>query len=165
MNDIQQIRKSLIWGVPLYLGLIAGAYLLTVHEILPTIEAITSKAPVVRIAPSLQLIPFVGIACILGILVASTRAVPLNARNVKRFERAFIAAVGVCVVAMVLIPVTSVLQRVYMPRNGYSMCAELKDNPTFWFTDWVRNPAWCVKGKSLEWVNEQAGATAPPGTP
>ncbi|GKT21842.1 hypothetical protein [Acidovorax sp. SUPP3334] len=156
MNDIHQIRKSLLWGVPLYLGLIAGAYLLTAHEILPTIEAITSQAPVVRIAPSLQLIPFIGIACILGILVASTRAIPLSDKTIKRFERAFIAAVAVCVAAMVLIPVTSVLQRVYMPRNGYSICTELKDNPTLWFTDWVRDPAWCVKGKSMDWVNEQA---------
>jgi hypothetical protein len=48
------------------------------------------------------------------------------------------------------------LQNHFMPRLGYSQCTELQGNPTLWFTDWVKHPAWCVSGKTLEWVTEQA---------
>jgi hypothetical protein len=43
-----------------------------------------------------------------------------------------------------------------MPKLGYTRCNILEDHPTIYFTDWVKNPDWCVRGKSREWVNEQA---------
>jgi len=42
-----------------------------------------------------------------------------------------------------------------MPKLGYTRCI-LEDHPTIYFTDWVKNPAWCVRGKRREWVKEQA---------
>jgi hypothetical protein len=43
-----------------------------------------------------------------------------------------------------------------MPNLGYSLCNILKGHPNIHFTDWVKNPDWCVRGKSREWIKEQA---------
>jgi len=110
----------------------------------------------VRIAPAAQLALFVAIFCLLSIVVGGMRAVPCREALIKRFERAFNIAAFAGIAAIMLIPVTSIAQRFYMPSIGYAMCSELQGNPTMWFTDWVRDPTWCVKGKSLEWVNEKA---------
>ncbi len=48
------------------------------------------------------------------------------------------------------------LQYYAMPKLGYTRCNILEDHPTIYFTDWVKNPDWCVRGKSREWVNEQS---------
>ncbi|SDC78375.1 hypothetical protein SAMN05192589_103216 [Paracidovorax valerianellae] len=89
------------------------------------------------------------------IAMGAMRAIPTSDSGIKKFERFLTYTVLLNTLVLVLIPVTSVAQRFYMPSVGYSMCSELQGNPTMWFTDWVRDPAWCVKGKSLEWVNEQ----------
>ena len=47
-------------------------------------------------------------------------------------------------------------QQFYFPKHGYTQCDLLHGNPTIWFTDWVKNPAWCVRGKDRSWVFEQA---------
>ncbi|WCM93365.1 hypothetical protein M5C99_01105 [Acidovorax sp. NCPPB 2350] len=156
MFDVQRIRKTLVWGIPLYLGLTAGSLLMIAHMIVPTIMGIAAQAPAVRIAPAVQVTPFIAAFCILGIVVASMRAIPCSSRAIQPFERAFIITVLAGGVAMLLIPVTALISRHYMPSLGYSTCHALQGNPTLWFTDWVRDPAWCVQGKSLEWVNEQA---------
>ncbi|WP_280190302.1 hypothetical protein [Delftia sp. PS-11] len=43
-----------------------------------------------------------------------------------------------------------------MPKLGYTRCNILEGHPNMYFTDWVKNPDWCVRGKSREWVREQA---------
>ncbi len=62
--------------------------------------------------------------------------------------------------AIALIPVFtlggSFLQHRYLPKMGYYYCDQLSGNPTLWFNDWVRDPAWCVYKKDHAWVREQA---------
>ncbi len=161
MFDVARIRKTLIWGIPLYLGLATGSILMVACIMIPTMEGVAERAPVVRIAPAVQVAPFIAAFCLLGIIVASMRAVPCSDRFIKPFEHAFIAVVLAGGVAMLLIPATAALARFQMPRIGYTPCHLLQGQPTRWFTDWVRDPAWCVEGKSPEWVNEQA-RHAPP---
>ncbi|MDA8452474.1 hypothetical protein M5C97_07330 [Acidovorax sp. NCPPB 3859] len=156
MRDVAGIRKTLIWGIPLYLGVAIGSILMVAYIMVPTIEGIAERAPVVRIGPAVLVAPFVAAFCLLGVVVASMRAIPCSDRIIKPFERAFIATVFAGVVAMLLIPVTAALARSRMPSIGYTQCHVLQGQPTLWFTDWVRDPAWCVRGKSLDWVNEQA---------
>ncbi|AVS80681.1 hypothetical protein C8244_06500 [Paracidovorax avenae] len=156
MFDVAGIRKTLIWGIPLYLALATGSILMVAYIMVPTIEGVAERAPVVRIGPAVLVAPFVAAFCLLGVVVASMRAIPCSDRIIKPFERAFIATVLAGVVAMLLIPVTAALARSRMPSIGYTQCHVLQGQPTLWFTDWVRDPAWCVKGKTLEWVNEQA---------
>ncbi|AVS87887.1 hypothetical protein C8238_06170 [Paracidovorax avenae] len=156
MRDVAGIRKTLIWGIPLYLALATGSILMVAYIMVPTIEGVAERAPVVRIGPAVLVAPFVAAFCLLGVVVASMRAIPCSDRIIKPFERAFIATVLAGVVAMLLIPVTAALARSRMPSIGYTQCHVLQGQPTLWFTDWVREPAWCVRGKSVDWVNEQA---------
>lgn len=52
--------------------------------------------------------------------------------------------------------VVTPLQYYAMPRLGYTRCNILEGHPNIYFTDWVKTPEWCVRGKSREWVKEQA---------
>ncbi|WOI46024.1 hypothetical protein [Acidovorax sp. BLS4] len=165
MFDVKKIRRALIWGIPLFLGLAAGCLWMTADILVTAIVNVVNRASAVRITPGVWVAPFCAAFSLLGIIVGCLRAVPVSDHAIKPFERAFQAAVLGGVVAMFLIPATSVIQRFYMPGIGYSMCSELEGHPTMWFTDWVRDPAWCAKGKSLEWVNEQARIARHPGKP
>lgn len=165
MHDIQQIRKSLLWGVPLSALVGAGSLWLGHEAVVRTVQQIAAGAAGVRIAPAAQLAPFLVVLCILGIVVGIMRAIPLSDGPIRRAERAFNITVAASAIAFLLVPVTSIAQRFYMPSIGYTQCHALQGQPTLWFTDWVRDPAWCVKGKSLDWVNEQARAPAPHGVP
>lgn len=109
--------------------------------------------------------PFTAFTFLVAMVLGAMRAVPCRENSIKKFERFFMFALLLNVFVMVLIPVTSVALRFYMPTLGYSICSDLKDNPAMWFTDWIRNPDWCVKGKSREWVNEQAGSNNQQITP
>jgi len=156
MFEVKKVRRALIWSLPLFIGVAASCVWAIRHGIIPTFEAIAAGAPVVRIAPAVQVTPFIAVFCILAAVIGSMRAIPVSDEVIHPFERVFTICVLLSGVAMVLIPVTSVAQRFYMPSQGYSACSELEGNPTMWFTDWVRDPTWCVKGKTLEWVREQA---------
>lgn len=61
---------------------------------------------------------------------------------------------------LVGILVQAPLVRIVMPMYGYSICHKLDGGLSLWHNDWVRDPAWCVRGKSHEWVFEQATAKA-----
>lgn len=165
MFDVKKVRATLLWAIPLYLGLMAGSCLLIRYEIIPTIVNVATLAPAVRIAPAALLAPFIALICAVALILGTMRAVPCSDESIKPIERFFTIVVLSSGVALLLIPVTSLVLRFYMPNLGYSICSDLKDNPTMWFTDWVRDPAWCVRGQSLEWVNEQARAAVPPGRP
>ncbi|WP_053844361.1 hypothetical protein [Paracidovorax avenae] len=156
MHDIQQIRKSLLWGIPLCVLVGAGCLWLGFEAVIRTIQQIAAGAAGVRIAPAAQLAPFVAVLCILGIVVGIMRATPFSDGLIRRAERAFNITVAVSAIAFLLVPVTSIAQHYYMPSIGYTQCHILQGQPMRGFTDWVRDPAWCVKGKTLEWVNEQA---------
>nr|WP_284405546.1 hypothetical protein [Acidovorax sp. SUPP3434] len=133
---------------------------------MPVLQGIHALAPVVRIYPAAQLAPFCSLVCMMSIVLSAMRAIPCDERVSKRFEYLLAVIVVISLIVMVLIPVTSIAQRFFMPSLGYASCSELQGNPTLWFSDWVRDPAWCVKGKSLDWVNEQARtAAAPHSTP
>ena len=162
MHDIQQIRKSLLWGIPLCVLVGAGCLWLGFEAVIRTIQQIAAGAAGVRIAPAAQLAPFVAVLCILGIVVGAMRAVPLSDGLIRRAERAFNITVAASAVAFLLVPVTSIAQHYYRPSIGYTQCHVLHGQPMRGFTDWVRDPAWCVKGKSLDWVNEQAQHAPPP---
>ncbi|WP_208912622.1 hypothetical protein [Paracidovorax avenae] len=165
MHDVKQIRKALWWGLPLSAALGAGALMMVGYIAVPMFQDIFARAPGVRIAPAVLLAPFLAVVCFMGMVVSSMRAIPCRASLIKRFEFAANLSIAASTIALLLVPVTSIAQRFYMPSIGYTQCHALQGQPTLWFTDWVRDPAWCVKGKSLDWVNEQARAPVPHGAP
>lgn len=164
MHDIPALRKIMLWSTPLFLGIAASCVWVTLHGIVPVFQGIAARAPAVRVAPAAQLAPFVAVVCLMAIVLGAMRVAKCRAAAIAKFERAFTIAVLASGLVMLLIPVTSFIQRVYMPSLGYTACYELQGNPTLWFTDWVKDPALCVKGKSLDWVNEQARLSTPRAT-
>ncbi|MDA8457037.1 hypothetical protein M4R22_19945 [Acidovorax sp. GBBC 3334] len=159
MNDLQHIRKTMVWGTPLCMAIAAGCIVLMAHALIPTLHAMVSHADAVRITPAAQVAPFVAFTCLLAIVRGTLCSVPCSEGTAAKLERAFHLSAQAGMFALALVPVNSIAQRVYMPSAGYSVCTELQGSPSAWFTDWVRDPAWCVKGNSLEWVNERARAT------
>lgn len=85
------------------------------------------------------------------------KSIPCKERTLKIAERIFALSVftGTGVVLLCSF-VIAPLQYYAMPKLDYTRCNILEDHPTIYFTDWVKNPDWCVRGKSREWVNEQA---------
>ena len=165
MHDILALRKTMLWSTPLFLGIAASCGWATLHGVVPVFQGIAARAPVVRIAPAAQLAPCVAVVCIMAIILGAMRVALCRAAALAKFERAFTIAVLASGLVMLLIPVTSFIQRVYMPSLGYTACYELQGNPTLWFTDWVKDPALCVEGKSLEWANGQAPLSKSLATP
>jgi len=157
MNNTRQIRKALVWGLPLCLSMAFLFGWLILDSVIPPIKQMIFSMPVIRIRPTALLAPFALLISLVLPLGLVLKAIPYEGVWVKRLEALFNFLVFLSVGVLCLIISTSALaQSRWMPRLGYVQCDQLQDQPSVWFTDWVRNPAWCVKGKSLEWVNEQA---------
>lgn len=156
-----QARKVLIFFAPMALLMMAGTWYAVVPEFLGTLNDLAARAPSVRIGAAdpvaLAVFPFLA-----GLLVALVlKALPAAQATVDRVVRWVHVLLILAAVLLVLgVPAIKLLQSVAMPRLGYASCNQLDGQPTFWFNDWVRDPAWCVSGKSRAWVNEQA-AQAP----
>ncbi len=161
MHDIPALRRTMLWSTPLFIGISASCVWVTLHGVVQVFQGIAARAPVVRIAPAAQLAPFVAVVCIMAIVLGAMRVALCREAAIAKFERAFTIAVLASGLVMLLIPVTSIAQHYYMPSIGYTPCHTLQGQPTRWFTDWVRDPAFCVKGKSPDWVNEQVRRLPP----
>src|SRR5258708_8116230 len=90
-----------------------------------------------------------------GILRGSEVRCKKAAKNTRMLIFLSAIAVGVFIMFFCIFAITP-FQYYSMPKLGYTRCNILEDHPTIYFTDWVKNPDWCVRGKSREWVNEQA---------
>ncbi|SDC77292.1 hypothetical protein SAMN05192589_103191 [Paracidovorax valerianellae] len=130
------------------------------------VNALRESAPVVRIWPVLMLAPAMLPLALLTLILLPMKGMQVGKRIVARSTRWINVLVVLNGVSLLLMASTStLLQSHFLPPMGYEKCADLQGQPSLWFTDWVRDPAWCVKGKSLEWVNEQARTAAAHGTP
>lgn len=157
MQAVGEVRKALIWGVPFLVGLAVACGWLFFGSVIPSTRDLLGLAPVVRVGSMGYLTPFVGAIAVLTMVLLILKAIPYQGKAYKLIERANLGFIFGAFILMVLILCTSALvQNHYLPKLGYSKCTELQGNPTMWFTDWVKNPEWCVEGKTREWVNEQA---------
>jgi hypothetical protein len=94
---------------------------------------------------------------ITGIIFLVQKSIPCRSSILKISERIFkITTITGVVIMITCLLVITPLQYYAMPKLGYTRCNILEDNPTIYFTDWVKNPAWCERGKSPEWLKEQA---------
>lgn len=161
MHDTAQIRKMLVWGIPLFMGLSIASFWMVPSMIVRPIGQVMALAPAIRVVPGSLVLPFVGVFAALAVVIALLRAIPYNGKPLHVLEKAFNLTVLASFIALALAATTgTLLQDHYLPKLGYSRCELLQGNPTLWFTDWVRNPDWCVLGKTLEWVDEQAQSPA-----
>ena len=82
----------------------------------------------------------------------------------RQYSTKIIFTLGISSALVSLIFITP-LQYYAMPKLGYTRCNILEGHPTIYFTDWVKKPEWCVRGKSREWVMEQARLASGPENP
>lgn len=157
MNNLINLRKGLILYIPVLSMLSALSVWTYKNILLDTIVSLGNMGPVVRITPGSPAVVyflFVAIALIVGLV---SKAMPCRENIVRILERVFNISIYIGVfIALTCLIIFAPLQYYAMPKLGYVRCNILKDHPSIYFTDWVRNPSWCVRGKSREWVMEQA---------
>jgi hypothetical protein len=163
MSEVQRFRKALVWALPLYAGTTVVSGWVIVDYLLPTLVSLVHLAPVIRIGVAALLLPFLGAITFVAGVIFVLKAIPIGQALVRKLVKIlnFLALASAGVLVLVL-PAAMFSQHHFMPTLGYSQCELLKDSPNLWFTDWIKNPDWCVKGKSREWVNEQAARQASP---
>lgn len=158
----QQIRKKLWWMLPFFSAMACLAWVATFAFVVPAFHELLQLTPSVRIEPAGLLAPVFGLLCTVIVVLSLLRAIPYNGIWSKRLEwfmnGIVLSAGGVMVV---IVFSSTLVQNHYMPQLGYSRCDLLEGNPSLWFSDWVKNPDWCVQGKTREWVNEQAKLAHP----
>jgi hypothetical protein len=144
-------------GIALVLIAISFYWYMITLEI-PEVRRLLSLAPMVRIGGAVVLVPPILLLFVILSIMLVLRAVPAY-----EGVSAFLGRVVNIMVLWIMIPlfffvllIARPLQQHYMPKLGYSQCSLLSGNRALYFTDWVKNPAWCVKGKDREWVFEQA---------
>jgi hypothetical protein len=158
--DIPKIRKSLLWVTPFCALLIAFSVWMFLRDLDLYRKVTIERPPVIRsgslMGASLLLIP-VCIAMWLGVFF----------RGLAWHRAADRVGVGL----MVLLPVVIVGFLVaafasfavplhYYGDYGYTECAEVRRASRIRGSVWLRDSKWCVAGRDIEWVNEQAAKEA-----
>ncbi|WP_284415275.1 hypothetical protein [Acidovorax sp. SUPP3334] len=165
-DEAVHIRKTLLFAIPATVLMLGLCCYFTFWAIPDLVNALRESAPVVRIWPVLMLAPAMLPLAFLTLILLPMKGMQVGERIVARSTRWINVLVVLNGISLLLMASTStLLQSHFLPPMGYEKCADLKGQPSLWFTDWVRDPAWCVKGKSLEWVNEQANSAVPHGSP
>lgn len=98
------------------------------------------------------------------IVLLTLQAIPCERAWTWAVELAFLwFLIGSLFLMLPLVLAVGLLPYRYMPELGYTECyispsgkTRGRRGPSFW----VKNPDWCVKGKTREWVNEQARLVA-----
>ena len=157
-NDVTAARKMLSgWPMVSTVLLIPMTYYGMFH-LISEIQRLQADAPVIRVYAASILSPLVGMLVVAALASLIARAIPASPTVLHNIGRCInflmLWACGPSLLFVVLL--ARPLQQHYMPKLGYLECGLLHGNPTLWFTDWIKNPAWCVKGKDREWVFEQA---------
>ena len=129
---------------------------------------IAQEAPVVRLGGGLGFVVMAFCLILIGVLMTVSGFL-LLIKQPARFitfrdaiaERTLYAVLALGLLAVVTQPMAA---RIIMPMYGYSICHGLQGD-TMYSSDWVRNTAWCVRDKSLEWVSAMATRETAPGAP
>ncbi|MBD9581243.1 hypothetical protein IB269_07645 [Delftia sp. DLF01] len=158
MQDrVKHNRKNTIWIIPFSIALLIFNVYLIHESTIPDIRDIFDLSPVIRVTPLFTLVITFWAIPLTMVVAVIANAIPLKKQVLKIFEYISIFSVGVNVISIAIaFLIIAPLHYYTMPKLGYTRCNILEDHPTIYFTDWVKNPAWCVRGKSREWVNEQS---------
>ena len=161
-EEVQIARKGLIWGVPLCFAVIAFAFVSFPEvTVLDVPNEVRAGAPIVSIWPGTIIkFPF-SILLLTCLVVIAFRAIPWPVAYIRAGKVAiWVMFVNLATMAFGLIGVPP-LSSYYMSTHGYHRCERFELGATGrWFTDWVKDPKWCVPGKGADWVKEQAAKEA-----
>ena len=150
-------RRNSIWGIPFLILIFIANVLICINDTFPNISDLHNNEAIVKIVPIAPLLISSLPTPAILLLTMIANAIPCKERVLKIMERILIVMLSInfasiAISFIILIP----LQYYAMPKLGYTNCSILRDHPTIYFTDWVKNPEWCVRGKTREWVKEQA---------
>lgn len=99
-RNLNEIRKSLIWSVPLFLLLLAMSIFSIFYSLYETVDDLNKLAPSVRITPFDPIALCVPIISITGIIIAIQKSVPCTEDAIKVPTRIFLSAIAVGVFIM-----------------------------------------------------------------
>lgn len=156
--DLAKAKKMAPFGFVVFVALVAAGVWVFVSDALPSLADVYARAPSVRIRSAAFAGPLGALVFLSGASLAVARF--FYASRLARFSEMAFLWIGLISIPLMLVVIVggSFLQRHYMPQLGYHYCNKLSGNPTVWFNDWVRDPAWCVYKKDHAWVREQAAA-------
>ena len=122
---------------------------------------VTANEPVIRLGSgligSVMLPPFGVLGVITSVLHLLNQPVLFERFRVRIGVALAVASLAIGVVLLAAAPITA---RIVMPLQGYSACSALQGGMNLYHTYWLRNPDWCVRGKSLEWARAMAAREA-----
>jgi hypothetical protein len=164
--DVEKMKSVLWWGVPLVLASTVG-FMWTFFDDVPRMYAeLHKQSPSLRIRTGSLVMP-IGAIMFFSILLLMPFRIFKIEKWAARIEKYLL--IGSLIVFVVSLPIVliggHILQQTYLPGMGYTECNKLNGAPSVYFTDWVKNPAWCVYKKDHKWVREQAakaGVVNPP---
>jgi hypothetical protein len=165
-KEALEIRKKLWWILPLFVCLAGAAWDLTDQMFSEELLSLFALGPSVRMTPiAWFLAPAVLLFSLTIAPLGVLRAIPYHGIWSKRLESWMVNTLFIAFGLIVTVPfVSPLVQNHYMPKLGYNKCLLLQGGGfSLSSTDWVKNPDWCVKGKTREWVNEQAALQASKG--
>jgi hypothetical protein len=157
MIEVERLKGMLWWGLPLMFGLLAlfsWSFLAGVPRMYAELQ---QAAPSLSISTGLVLMPLFAFMVAAWIVMMPLRIWRLE-KWANWFEkRIAIPSLVLCVISIPIVLIGGrILQQTYLPQMGYSECNKLRGAPSVYFTDWVKDPAWCVYQKDHAWVREQA---------
>jgi len=99
-RNLTEIRKSLIWSIPLFLLLLAMSIWSIFYSLYETVDDLNKLAPSVRITPFDPIALCVPIISITGIIIAIQKSFPCTEDAIKIPTRIFLSAIAVGVFIM-----------------------------------------------------------------
>ena len=99
-RNLTEIRKSLIWSIPLFLLLLTMSIWSILYSLYQTVDDLNKLAPSVRITPFDPIALCVPIISITGIIIAIQKSVPCSEDAIKIPTRIFLSAIAVGVFIM-----------------------------------------------------------------
>ncbi len=155
--DVEKMKRVVWWWLPLMLGLIVIGTWIFLRDVPRMYFELQQQAPSLRLRLGTIWFPFVGL-----LLASFTVLMPLRIMNLEKWasnvEKYLVtASVVMCLSSLPIILIGGhILQQTHLPDRGYTECNKLSGAPSVYFTDWVKDPAWCVYKKDHKWVREQA---------
>ena len=156
--ETQNARKIVLgWKGPVALVILIVMSYSAFTDPISTLKNIVNEAPILRLYPAEIFVPMFVFTMFVAAMTLVLKAIPVSMALRKKAEWCTLALIfGNVPLFLFAVLVAHPLQQYYFPKHGYTQCDQLHGNPTIWFTDWVKNPAWCVRGKDRSWVFEQA---------
>ena len=156
-----QFRKR-FWVVLLLTGLgFIPLGLFAVNAAFQQYAQVAANEPVIRLGSGLignVTLPIFGVYCVIVSVLHLLNQPALYKRFMERIGvPMMVISLAISVVLLVAAPITA---RIVMPLQGYSACSALQGGMNLYHTYWLRNPEWCVRGKSLEWAQAMAAREA-----